>query len=278
MKAILEQVAVGRERSIYAFEYEGSQFDAPWHFHPQYELTYITTSVGTRFIGDYVGSYQPGELVLLGANLPHCWKTVRNPHQLAKSTVVQWNEGIFPEVPELENISAMLRKAAYGLQFEYQPSTCVPLLTQLVPSQGQEVYTLLLELLLYLATCSSKPLSESTFTAAFSRELSTKMAKIHDFVERAYQRKIRLQELAQLVNMSEQSFSRFFSRVMGRPFFVFLNEYRINTASRLLLTTDWSITQIGFACGYESASFFHQQFHKFKQETPLQYRKRYSRI
>ncbi|MEL6846328.1 MAG: AraC family transcriptional regulator, partial [Bacteroidota bacterium] len=92
-----------------------------------------------------------------------------------------------------------------------------------------------------------------------------------------YARKIYLKEVADLIGMSEQSFSRFFSRMMGRPFFSYLNEFRINAAGRLLLDTDWSVAQVGFSCGYESLPFFHKQFHKFLGTTPARYRKRYKR-
>ena len=46
---------------------------AKWHFHPEYELHIITTSTGKFFVGDHIGSYAPGNLVLTGPNLPHNW-------------------------------------------------------------------------------------------------------------------------------------------------------------------------------------------------------------
>ena len=79
--------------------------------------------------------------------------------------------------------------------------------------------------------------------------------------------------MANLVNMSTQSFSRFFSKIMGRPFFTFLNEYRINLAKRMLMDTDWSVREICFACGYDSLTFFHRQFKKFVHCSPSVYRK-----
>ena len=103
------------------------------------------------------------------------------------------------------------------------------------------------------------------------------MAQIHDFVEENYQRRVYLKELAGLVNMSEQAFSRYFSKMMGRPFLTYLNEYSITVAGRMLIETDWSISQIGYTCGYESLPFFHKQFNKFMGESPSKYRKKFSR-
>ena len=44
-----------------------------WHHHPEFELTLTLNSRGLRFIGDHVGEYDDGDLVLLGPNLPHTW-------------------------------------------------------------------------------------------------------------------------------------------------------------------------------------------------------------
>ena len=72
MNPVLESIPLGEENTIIGFKYEASEFKTPWHFHPQHELTYIEESIGTKSIGAYVGSYEPGELVLLRSNLPHC--------------------------------------------------------------------------------------------------------------------------------------------------------------------------------------------------------------
>ena len=106
-------------------------------------------------------------------------------------------------------------------------------------------------------------------------EYSTRMAKIHDFIGGNYHRKVYLKELAELVNLSEQSFSRFFSKMMGRPFSVYLNEYRIQHATRLLLHSDETVAQVGYACGYESLPFFYRQFKLIMGETPKRYREKY---
>ncbi|MEO1451507.1 MAG: cupin domain-containing protein, partial [Bacteroidota bacterium] len=91
MEPKLEQIRLGRAQSILAFSFSKPNFDAPWHFHPQHELTLIEASTGTKFIGDFVGPYGPGELVLLRSNLPHCWKNHVNAEEEAQSVVVQWN-------------------------------------------------------------------------------------------------------------------------------------------------------------------------------------------
>ena len=276
MKPVLEQIPVSQQQSIYAFRHAKEHFEMPWHFHPQHELTYIEESIGTKFIGDYVGSYEPGEWVLLRSHLPHCWKNHTRQNARAVSTVVQWNKGIFSQVPELSSVFNMLKAASRGILFDREETkSWVPMMKELPSLTHQDLYVQLLKLLVELSNCSYHTLSEASFIDDLPTEYGTRMAKIHDFVEAHYHRKIYLRELADLVSISEHSFSRFFSKMMGRPFFTFLNDYRVNMASRMLIDTDWSVAEIGYACGYESLPFFHKQFKKFKQESPSRFRKRF---
>ncbi|WNJ18361.1 AraC family transcriptional regulator [Pontibacter sp. G13] len=278
MRPELERVNVGAAQSIEAFHYAKSHFNAPWHFHPQHELTYLTESVGTKFIGDFVGPYAPGELVLLSSYLPHCWKN--HPNQsLASSTVIQWNGDIIPQIPETQSIHSMLTRAELGLIFD--PETAdevVPQLAHIPELTGAARFSALINVLGKLAESPAEPLSTIRFDRGISSEVSSRIGTIQDFVARHYPRKITLAEVAALVHLSEQAFSRFFSKAMGRPFFTFLNEYRINMAGHMLMSTDWSISQIGFACGYESLPFFHKQFRKYRGISPAKFRKHYGAI
>ena len=276
MKPIFEPIELGKEKTLTCFRYDKKNFEMPWHFHPQHELTFIEESIGTKFIGDYVGNYSPGELVLLRSNLPHCWKNQLHKEGNSKSVVIQWNKGIIPKIPELASIHSMLNIASRGIIFSTSTVTpFVDVLLKLPELDSDDLYLQLTSMLLGLSKCSYRTLSKVSFTDDISTEYSGRMTKIYDFVAANYDRKIYLRELAELANMSEQSFSRFFTKMMGRPFFNFLNEYRINMAARMLLDTDDAVAEIGFASGYESLPFFHRQFNKFKGCTPLAYQRKY---
>tara|TARA_R110002072_G_scaffold81897_1_gene187238 strand:- start:118181 stop:119029 length:849 start_codon:yes stop_codon:yes gene_type:complete len=276
LKPILEPLPLGEQKSIIGFCFDKKDFETPWHFHPQHELTFIEESVGTKFIGDYVGGYQPGELVLLRSNLPHCWKNNTEHPTNSKSFVVQWNMGIFPAVPELESIHQLMKFASKGLIFDKaEVEHLIPIIKTFPILSGQALYIQLLNLLSELSNATYSTLSAASFTDDIPSEYGSRMAKIHDFVAVNYGRKIYLKELADLVSMSEQSFSRFFTKMMGRPFFTFLNDYRVNIAARMLLDSDESIAQIGFACGYESLPFFHKKFNEAFGISPAKYRKKY---
>ena len=86
---------------------------------------------------------------------------------------------------------------------------------------------------------------------------------------------IYLRELGDLGSLSEQSLARFFSKMMGRSFFTFLNEYRVNMAARMLVDTDDSVSRIGFFCGFESPPFFFKKFKEAYGISPAKYRKNF---
>ncbi len=276
MDAFFEKVPLTDRKSILAFRFSAKNFDTPWHFHPQHELTYIEKSSGTKFIGNFVGPYEEGELVLLRSNLPHCWKNDSDKEGNSSSIVIQWNKGIFSRVPELESLFKLLKDASKGVIFKKDDVIKIlPEIKKMILLDDTSLYLNLQKILVNLSKMEYSFISERSFIDDLPNEYTTRMRIIHQFVDKNYQKKIYLKDVSKLINMSEQSFSRFFSKMMNRPFFTFLNEYRIQVASKLLIDTDWSVTEICFTCGYESLSFFHRQFLKFNKTTPSKYRQKF---
>lgn len=278
MKPQLEAIPFSENSNILAYTYKGAHFDAPWHIHPQCELTYITASEGTKFIGDHVSNYVPGELVLLNANLPHCWKNHAQEKVSSASIVVQWNKEIITPIPEMQPIKDLLQAASHGLLFSTTSTAkVVPLIQSLPQLTGTAQYLQLLQVLAQLSTAPYSKLSTAKFTKEMPWEHNNRMAKVHDFVAAHYHTQIQLMAMAKLVNLSEQAFSRFFKKMMGRSFFTYLNEYRINLAAKMLVDTDYTVADIAYKCGYETLPFFFKKFKAQYGTTPTVYRKEHGR-
>jgi AraC-like DNA-binding protein len=280
MKAVFEKIDLKDASSILAFEYAEDYFDAPWHFHPEYELTYIVKSYGTRYVGNHIASYEPHELVLLGPNLPHCWKHDNNQDVKATSIVIQWPEKLMKGLPVFQQISNLLKLSQRGVLFKEFPQEAIHAKMQdIVKATEVSKYIKLIGLLDEISQFSEKTmLAGNSYTFDLSNDTNRRIDKVQRFVSKNYHKKIKLQEVADELKMTEQSFSRFFSKTMQRPFFVYLNEFRVNYASRFLLETDLHVKEIGYNCGYESLPFFYQQFKKFKGYSPLSFRKMYRKI
>ena len=280
MKAVFEKVNIEEGTSITAFRVDADQFEVPWHFHPELELTYIQAGTGMRYVGNHISDFGPGDLILTGPDLPHCWINSDTGEGPSSAIVVQWYAGLFDHTPEFGAIRNLLGPAGRGLQFHADHLTRIrSKLMEMPKLDGFDRFWTLAGILKQLAGATAPSLlAGDTYAYDLTTSTNDRLQHIQDFVRREYRKKIRLGEVAAELHMTEQSFSRFFSRVMKRPFFVFLNEYRCNRASRLLLETDLQVAEIGYQCGYESLPFFYQQFKKYKGHSPLGFRKMYRQL
>src|SRR6476620_781024 len=75
MKAILKKSLEVSDHSFLVKDLKEPYFDPNWHFHPQYQIFLVLEGTGTKFIGDYIKPFAPGDLVFLGPNLPHLWRS-----------------------------------------------------------------------------------------------------------------------------------------------------------------------------------------------------------
>lgn len=106
-----------------------------------------------------------------------------------------------------------------------------------------------------------------------SRTQINRLKNVLTYIRNNYSSQITLEELSQVAKMTPRYFCRAFSKITGKTPIAYLNYYRIETATERLLMTDESITEIGFECGFNDASYFSKMFLKEKGVTPSQYRK-----
>ena len=276
MKAVFEPISNSLNQSLHYRVFEKLEFETPWHYHPEWELTFITESTGIRSVGNSIQTYQPGELVLLGPNLPHCWKTNRSTEQLAKSTVIQFNKNLLGdgwlEKEEFSTIKKMLEKSNYGLIFNEVTAKYIG--DKMVLMKDMSPIFKLMEAIKLLQQLSLEKYEVLSLGARFNVNslVSNRVKKIIDFVDKNYQDKIDAAQLGDLVFMTPVSFSKFFKKTFNKTFTSYLNEYRVSKACQLLKESDISVEQIAFETGYPNLSFFHRQFKLFTNKTPAQYR------
>ncbi|KAA3662746.1 MAG: AraC family transcriptional regulator [Calditrichaeota bacterium] len=280
MKPIFEKVDLKDDESILAFIYSRDEFGAPWHFHPEYELTLILESSGIRYVGNNISAFEEGDLVLIGSNLPHCWKNENQEQSHSSSLVIQWDKNVLSELPSFADIRNLLNKSQRGIVLELaDKQPVIDLMHKVLNTTSIKRYLKLIELLHTISTLNELTLlAGDSYSSDLSDSAINRLEKVQSYVRDNYMNKIKLSDVASRLSLSEQSFSRYFSKCMNRPFFVFLNEYRVNIASRMLVETDYQVTEIAYNCGYESLPFFYKQFQKFKGYSPLEFRKMYQRI
>lgn len=270
------------ESNSFKAEYQvREKFDTPWHYHSEYELTLILSSNGVRYVGNHFEDFCEHDLVLLGPNLPHCWTTIGPQNISANAIVIQWKEDFLGKdwlnCKEFQILKSLFKLSREGVRFD----ECIALklkekFIELVDLQPLNKLISLLEILQELSLSTNfRTLCDPDFKYKLNNIDNERLRTVFQFVDSHYSKKVTLKELSEMVYMTEESFSKFFSKAMNKPFFFFLNEYRINMVCNLLLETDRPVSDICYEVGYESFPFFYRQFKKFKHCTPQEFRKQY---
>ncbi len=280
MRARLENISPKMQgRSIYGLKINQASFDSLWHYHPEYELTYIIKGNGRRMVGDHMENFCEGDLVLLGPDLPHTWISERGTNsENSLALVIQFPEAFispFRNLLELKNVHELLNKSGTGVRFlKYQPLVIEKRMLQIIEETNIKRVTGLLELLNDLANKKYKMLASHKFKIAKSDTTESRLNKVLVYMQKNYRSSIKLQEASKLIHLSNTAFCKFFKRSIGKTFSDYLNDLRILHACTLLIETDKPISQIAAESGFENLAYFNRVFLKKKNLQPTVFRKR----
>jgi len=260
-----------------------NEFDFPLHFHEEYELNLILNANGAkRIVGDHISVIDDVELVLVGPNLPHVWLTHECRTEITEITI-QWHKDLFDEKflkrNQMSFIRQMFDKSLRGISFSKESVVAaVPRLQSLKNTNGFNSVLELLSILNDLSMSKSMSLlSDIGFINSNSVKYnSRRLEKAFDFMHTNYDKDISLKDLAKLTNMTDESFSRFIKKRTGNTFINSLNEIRLGHASRMLIDTTHTITEISYSCGFNNISNFNRLFKKKKHCTPKEFRENFS--
>ncbi|CAH0996371.1 HTH-type transcriptional activator RhaR [Emticicia aquatica] len=280
MKAFYEKIPNKDDVSFLARKISVQNFDAPLHFHPEYELTLILCGNGKRFVGDSVENFDYGDLVLLGSNLPHFWRTdkaLQEKNTISEAIVVQFStdfvNNILEKLPECKLIISMLNLAKSGIKFS---DSLTILFEKLITENGTKRLLLLIEILEKLSQSTNyQTLASKNFNIKPDDSENERMRKILEFTLDNFQNEITIREMADLANLTVPSFCRYFKSRTRKTFIDYLNEIRVSHARKLLINSELGISQIGLECGFQNLSNFHRIFKNQVGITPLAYRKHF---
>lgn len=280
MKPILEHIPSTSGESLFFGHYEQTSFTFPWHYHPQWELTYIIKGTGSAYTGNSIRHFNSGELVLVAPNTPHCWKSNTSDNNKVKSVFVQWDNSFLGSdwlaQPEFSSIGSLFEQCRSGLAFSLPINSEIPNTMQGLRFKSPFKRVWHFTDLLYEISQLEK--REIGYGGKLETDLdkSGRIKDILNYVNQYYGQPITSKEMASITKMTPVSFSKYFSQTFGKPFTRFLNEYRVSQACNMLVASHRSVDEIAFLSGYQNMSFFHRQFKLIVGKTPLQFRESYS--
>ena len=286
MKPVLILIDSTTNQSISIRKYLEPKFQNPWHFHKEIELVLILKGNGTCFIGDHIGNFCPGDLILLGNNLPHMLKNKIDFEETgieinAEAIVIHFSEYFigkdYLQTPEMQPLMNLFNQAKRGIKVSKSITTKIgtSMHAMLTQTPFQRIIALLNILQKIAEGPNLKLLSSINFLEKINKTQNSRLDQVYEFVMNNFSNPISLDEISGIAYMNKTAFCKYFKDRTNKTFNQFLTEIRINYAKRLLMEGERQIAEIGYECGYNNISNFNRQFKKLNNTTPGSFQNRY---
>jgi AraC-like DNA-binding protein/quercetin dioxygenase-like cupin family protein len=282
MKPFFQKLVAAPSQSVILFDEERPHFSVPWHFHPEIEILYVVKSSGTNYVGDGIHRFSEGEISIIGENVPHWWKSDREysageDNSGMKALIIQFNKDIFGpnfiNLPEMNAIKDLLDRSQRGIQFLDNSRKLIA--TQIVKIFQQSGIYLITELIVLLDLMAKADKYNYRSSIGYSKTINTydfyRFNKIYEHVIMNLTKPIRLEEVANKVNLSPTAFCRYFKKHTGKTFLNFLNEIRIGHACKMMVEEKMTISGASLESGFNNLSHFNEQFKRVMKLTPTEY-------
>jgi len=284
MRANREVIPPDPNHSVRWHQHDYPSPVARWNYHPEYEIHLIRKGTGKFIVGDHIGTFEAGQVSLVGSGLPHDWVSDLEPGQVLENrdAVIQfdakWVEQTAALVPEMAEVKPLLDQSARGIEFLGRSAeTAAAAIEAMGSTTGLERLRHLLELFAVLARA---PQDERRYLADewFRPQLDSQAAAVVDivleYVFGNHAGTVKMSEAAALVGMPEPTFSKYFKRATGQNFSDLVRKLRLAHARRLLEHSDKAISEICYEVGFSNLSNFNRHFLNDAGETPRAYRQR----
>ena len=284
-KPVLDNTTSRTENTIQYKVFTGEDLNnyKLWHYHREIEIIYVNKGRGKRYIGSHISYFRGGELIMIGAYLPH-YSFIDPLLKDQKKISIQLREGFAGSslliFPEMMPVRTMFERARRGISFEGNTKRNVGAkIEKLGGLEPLDRFVAFIGILKDLALSKDyKVLNSTGYQLEITPQDNERMRVIFNFVRQNFQRQMSLNEVADLISMTPPALARYFKKNTGKTFTQFVNEYRLVHASKLLAEKPLSITEICFESGFNNFSHFNKLFKEYTGKSPSEYRKEFKQL
>ncbi len=281
-KPTFEIITPTKTASFVITKFDKRGFSAPFHFHPELELTCITQGKGKRFVGNNMSGFEENDLVLMGPKLPHCWKLSPAEKQKAGSMVLQFNYNFlgddFFNLPEMDAIKKLLKRSEGGIEFggKIKESVRERMVLALEEKKQFKKLMIVLDILNSLSFSKEYVLLNKKNIASLQTDVNQqRINKVFAYIVENFHDEISLGEASKTIGMTTNAFCKYFKKITRKTFMETVIDYRINFATQQLVETDKSIADVCFESGFRDISHFYKMFYLRMELSPFNYRKQF---
>lgn len=267
----------GEEPLIYQEDREIVFYDK-LHQHEDIQISFIEKGEGAVFAGDTISHYKEGNILVIGSNLPHVFRSDvhENESSIMRTLFFTMNSfgTDFFSLSTFKSIQPFIESSKNGFIIHNAPKKISKSFKKLNTADSFERFLLFLAILKELSFHEKEPLSNYLYEKKITDNESKRMQTVFEYVMTNFHKSVTLDEIASIANMTKNAFCRYFKVRTNKSFFQFLIEVRIERASKLLANdNELSVIEIAELCGFNNISNFNRKFKEIKHTSPLQYRK-----
>jgi AraC-like DNA-binding protein len=248
------------------------------HQHEEIQISFIVEGEGTLIVGDTINYYKKGDVLIIGSNLPHVFKSDLKVSEISHMFTLFFTNksfGIaFFELGELNEANPFFKRSKRGFKIISKNKVVADLFFKLDKASKLSQLIILLELLKICSSANYKSLSSFVYNKKYSDNEGNRMRNIFEYTMNNFAHNITLDAISKVANMTKNAFCKYFKKRTNKTYFQFLTELRIERACKLLLKNkDTPIATIAEQSGYNNISNFNRQFQIHKNQSPTEFKK-----
>ncbi len=257
---------------IYQEDHEYLFYDK-LHQHEEIQISYILNGEGSLVVGDTITSYKTDDAFVIGSNVPHVFRSEPKTEERSKMLSLFFTENSFGKdffkLDDFTEIASFFERAPHGMKLSPIPSEIKSFFLLLKTAPKQQRFILLLQIIDQISKTKSISIASYINPKQYSDNEGQRLRMIFEFTINNYHMPITLDRISEVASMTKNAFCRYFKTRTNKTYFQFLNEVRIENASRLLLNNQHiSIVEVAYLSGFNNLSNFNRKFKTIKGITP----------
>ena len=274
MKVLAFKILMTKDQTILYEEYNDMFLYGSLNQHEEVQISIIEKGSGNLLVGDAFTSFNEGDVIVFGKNLPHVLKSEEPCSMISIFFTKECFGKDFFELPDLEDISSFLAQSDKGLLVSSNLEKIKKLFIEFGEASKLKRFQLFLNILDEISKSEKKQLSSFLYNKELTLNEGKRMSMVFDYLMKNVEKEVSLQEVANVAAMSKNAFCRYFKQRTNKTFFQFLIEIRIERACGLLIKNpDLSITEVSELCGFKNLSNFNRKFKEIKLMSPKMIKK-----
>jgi len=276
MKVLPFKIPKSKDVALIYQEDKGPFFYDKLHQHEEIQLCAIVQGEGSLVIGDSINEYKTGDILIIGSNVPHVFKSDTSSvktsfMQTLFFTKTSFGDGFF-ELGDFAEMQPLFKISESGGIVTSTKTKILELFSSLKNASNFERFIIFLKIVSELLNAEMNSLSKFIYQKKYSDNEGKRMSNIMEYTMNNFNKEINLDTIAGISNMTPNAFCRYFKQRTNKTYFQFLIEVRIENACRLLKNNDVLIAEVSEKSGFKNISNFNRKFKDTKGITPSKYR------